>query len=362
MKPSDGMAVSIRGLSKRFGGNVALEHIDLDVYDGEFLSLLGPSGCGKTTLLRTIAGFETPDTGDVLIFGESTLNKPPHRRPVNTVFQSYALFPHMSARDNVLFGLKMSRVPKDEARERAQRAMETVEIERFADRKPHQLSGGQRQRVALARAVVNEPNVLLLDEPLGALDLKLRKELQVELMLLQDRLGITFIYVTHDQEEALVMSDRIAVMKTGLIDQLGPVEEVYERPRTPYVATFLGTSNLLEGTVTGVEEGVATIQTAHGPLRSSVGVYTRGEEVSLSVRPEKIFVMRRSEARSENVLLGEVMQVVYTGVENQYRVQVGETLLLAYVMNKARTEHDAFAIGDEVALHIPPESVVRLGG
>lgn len=359
--PERKVAVRIRNLRKSFDEQVALQHIDLDIYEGEFLSLLGPSGCGKTTLLRIIAGFEQPDQGEVSIGGVNALPLPPHKRPVNTVFQSYALFPHMTILDNVLFGLKMAKVPRQEALARAERVMTMVEIEGFAKRKPHQLSGGQKQRVALARAIVNEPKVLLLDEPLGALDLKLRKQLQVELMQLQRRVGITFIYVTHDQEEALVMSDRIAVMRDGLIDQLGSVDEVYERPRTRYVATFLGSSNLIEGVVRDRQNGVAAIDTDLGELRSSVVTHPPNSPVTLAVRPEKIYVKRDAGAyQTENVLEGVIEDLIYTGVENQYLVRVKDRTFAAYVMNKALTEHEAFAIGDRIKLVIPVQSVVPL--
>jgi ABC-type Fe3+/spermidine/putrescine transport system ATPase subunit len=240
-----GPAVEVEGLSRRFGDFTALDHVDLTIREGEFFSLLGPSGCGKTTLLRILAGLDLPDEGTVRIGGVDAGDIPPHRRPVNTVFQSYALFPHMTVRDNVAFGLRMKRVPPAALAERVDRALDMVQIEHFADRKPAQLSGGQKQRVALARAFINEPEVLLLDEPLGALDLKLRKELQVELSALQKRLGITFVFVTHDQEEALVMSDRIAVMRAGKIEQLGEAHALYERPRNRFVGQFLGSCNLL---------------------------------------------------------------------------------------------------------------------
>ncbi len=384
------VAVRIDGVRKSFGDTPALEHIDLDVYEGEFLSLLGPSGCGKTTLLRIIAGFEEPDVGTVQIGGRDALPLPPHKRPVNTVFQSYALFPHMNVLDNVLFGLKMSRVPRREALSRAQSVMAMVDIEGLAARKPHQLSGGQRQRVALARALVNEPKVLLLDEPLGALDVQLRKQLQLELCGLQRRVGITFIYVTHDQEEALVMSDRIAVMRAGLIDQLGAVSDMYERPKTRYAATFLGNSNLLEGSVRRVSEGIITVDTPHGPVLSSVmnsamnGGTGPSGQVTLSIRPEKIDLVRdpvshaavshaavshaavshpvspfASPLGKANVLRGVVKERVYSGAASHYLIGVGEQVMSAYVMNKAK-EDEVFEVGEALSLVIPYSSVVPL--
>lgn len=365
------VAIRIRNLRKSFDQHLALEHIDLDVYEGEFLSLLGPSGCGKTTLLRIIAGFEYPDQGEVHIGGVDALRLPAYKRPVNTVFQSYALFPHMTILQNVLFGLKMARVPQAQALERAQEAMRLVEIQQFAQRKPLQLSGGQRQRVALARAIVNEPKVLLLDEPLGALDLKLRKQLQVDLMQLQKRLAITFVYVTHDQEEALVMSDRVAVMKTGLIDQLGAAEDIYERPRSRYVATFLGSSNLLEAKVRHIDSEIISLDTALGTIRSAVSntnnghSYRVGQQLTVSIRPEKLYVLSQPKGyEQENLLQGQIEEIIYTGVESQYLVRVGHgensALLSAYVMNKALTEHSSFAIGDNVHLVLPSKSVVLL--
>ncbi len=355
------VSVRLRNIRKTFGAQVALEKIDLDVYEGEFVALLGPSGCGKTTLLRLIAGFESPDQGEVVIGGDAMDGVEAYRRPVNTVFQSYALFPHLSVHDNVMFGLKMRGVDKEEAAERVAQTLKTVAIEALAERRPEQLSGGQQQRVALARAIVNEPQVLLLDEPLGALDLKLRKQLQIELMQLQQRLGITFVYVTHDQEEALVMSDRIAVMKTGLIDQIGSAEEVYERPKTRYVATFLGTSNLVEGVVSRVDDGTATIDTDHGPLRSSVGRYQPNQSVTVAFRPEKVQVVEPGAAPDEgNVLAGEVDEVVYSGLANHYIVRVDDKTINAYVANQSLSSHDRFSVGSSVALVIPAQSVVKL--
>ncbi|MDZ7705006.1 MAG: ABC transporter ATP-binding protein [Trueperaceae bacterium] len=362
--PSETRAVSVqlRNIHKRFGDQVALEQINLDVYEGEFVALLGPSGCGKTTLLRLIAGFDTPDEGEVMIGGQAMAGVEAFRRPVNTVFQSYALFPHLSVRDNVMFGLKMRGVDKKEARERVEKTLQTVAISQLAERRPAQLSGGQQQRVALARAVVNEPQVLLLDEPLGALDLKLRKQLQIELMQLQQRLGITFVYVTHDQEEALVMSDRIAVMNTGLIEQIGSAEDVYERPKTRYVATFLGTSNLIEGVVSRVENGTAILDTEHGPIRSRVGRYRADQSVTVAFRPEKVRVLEPPHTPNDddNVLYGDVEEVVYSGMANQYLIRSGDQTLHAYVANQSLVSHDRFSVGSPVALVIPAQSVVKL--
>jgi spermidine/putrescine transport system ATP-binding protein len=246
---SNGIAVDLRSVTKRFGDHIAVDNVSLQIADGEFFSLLGPSGCGKTTTLRMIAGFELPTDGEVYIAGTPMGATPPYRRHVNTVFQNYALFPHMTVAENVAFGLQMQRVPRHEIGARVEEALRMVRLETYAERRPKQLSGGQQQRVALARALINHPSVLLLDEPLGALDQKLRKELQLELRTLQERVGITFIFVTHDQEEALTMSDRIAVMNGGKVLQVGSPGEIYERPNCHFVADFIGESNFLHGRV-----------------------------------------------------------------------------------------------------------------
>ena len=264
------VAISLRGLRKTFGTVTAVHGLDLDIDDGEFFSMLGPSGSGKTTVLRMVAGFERPTEGRILLGGEDVTDVPPFARDVNTVFQDYALFPHMNVLQNVQYGLRVKKVPRAESRARAAEALETVRLGGFADRSPHQLSGGQRQRVALARALVNRPRVLLLDEPLGALDLKLRREMQLELKQMQRELGITFAFVTHDQEEALTMSDRIAVFRDGRVEQVATPVEIYEEPATPFVAGFVGTSNLLEGDV------------ARGLV---------GEPGPVSIRPEKITLL-----------------------------------------------------------------------
>jgi putative spermidine/putrescine transport system ATP-binding protein len=241
----DQSAIDIQGVAKSFGSTTVLHDINLEIRDGEFFTLLGPSGSGKTTLLRMVAGFETPDAGSIRLHGDEVAHRPAHLRPVNTVFQDYALFPHMDVITNVEYGLRVAGIRRDERRRRATEALAMVRLDGFAQRRPAQLSGGQRQRVALARAIVNEPSVLLLDEPLGALDLKLRQEMQIELKAIQRRIGITFLYVTHDQEEAMAMSDRIAIMNHGVIDQVGSPKDVYELPSTPFVAGFIGTSNVI---------------------------------------------------------------------------------------------------------------------
>jgi spermidine/putrescine transport system ATP-binding protein len=282
-------SVSLRGVTKRFGDFTAVSQMQLDIPRGQFFTMLGPSGCGKTTTLRMIAGFDEPTEGTVLLDGDDVTGLPAFRRPTNTVFQSYALFPHLSVERNVAFGLERKRVSKDEVRRRVAEELERVGLAREAKRKPRQLSGGQQQRVALARALVNRPAVLLLDEPLGALDLKLRKQLQVELKRIQQDVGITFVYVTHDQEEALTMSDRIAVMNRGVIEQLDQPEEIYERPSTTFVAGFIGVSNLMPGEVVSTGAGTAELRLDAGPtVRAGAAGATVGERAHAVVRPEKL--------------------------------------------------------------------------
>ena len=335
----------------------ALKGIDLAVREGEFFSLLGPSGCGKTTLLRILGGFEVPDAGEVYIAGRDVRQVPPYERPVNTVFQNYALFPHMNVFDNVAFGLRMRGLPRDKIRARVKEALALVQIEELADRRPDELSGGQKQRVALARALVNEPKVLLLDEPLGALDLKLRKQLQIELMRLQREVGITFIYVTHDQEEALVMSDRMAVMNQGKIEQVGLPEELYERPKTPFVARFLGTSNLLEATP--VDRHRARTPLGELAVKSPLPEHP----VLLSIRPEKLR-LSRTKNREENVVEAVVRDIVYTGAENQYILDAGGTELIAYTLNADISEpgYEEYDYDERVFVYLPPENLVVVDG
>jgi spermidine/putrescine transport system ATP-binding protein len=353
-------AIEVQGLVRRFGDFTALDAVDLTIREGEFFSLLGPSGCGKTTLLRIIGGLDVADGGAVRIGGQDARSIPAHRRPVNTVFQSYALFPHMTVRDNVAFGLRMKKVPEKEIRTRVERALEMVQIGAFSDRKPAQLSGGQKQRVALARALVNEPKVLLLDEPLGALDLKLRKELQVELLSLQRRLGITFVLVTHDQEEALVMSDRIALMRAGRIEQIGEAHAIYERPRSRFVGQFLGSVNLVEGRVERRGTDALCVATAHGALRVETlpGDPDRDGAVTLAIRPEKVRVAADG-APGENRVRATVEQVIYIGAESHYRLRAGDTPFTVYAMN-ARVGARELVEGQHVLLELPPAALTVL--
>ncbi|ABL82719.1 MULTISPECIES: ABC transporter ATP-binding protein [unclassified Nocardioides] len=305
-------AISVRGLSKYFGDVRAVDDLDLDIADGEFFSMLGPSGSGKTTVLRLIAGFEEPSAGVIMLGGEDVTRRPPFARDVNTVFQDYAIFPHLSVRQNVEYGLRVKKVPGAERRRRAEQALATMRLEGYAERRPHQLSGGQRQRVALARALVNRPQVLLLDEPLGALDLKLRREMQIELKEIQREVGITFVFVTHDQEEALTMSDRIAVFNEGRIEQLASPVELYERPASAFVAGFVGTSNLLQGDV----------------ARDLVG-----EPGPFVIRPEKLQLVAEP-AREPGLVTapGVVREVVYLGASTMSVVELeaGPTVTVSH--------------------------------
>jgi spermidine/putrescine transport system ATP-binding protein len=315
--------VRLEGVTKSFGDFTAVREMDLDIADGEFFTMLGPSGCGKTTTLRMIAGFEQPTTGKVLIDGVDVAGQPAYKRPTNTVFQSYALFPHMTLEENVAFGLKRKKVPKDEIKKRVATELERVGLAREAKRKPNQLSGGQQQRVALARALVNLPKVLLLDEPLGALDLKLRKGLQVQLKQIQRDVGITFVYVTHDQEEALTMSDRIAVMNEGRIEQCADPETVYERPETTFVAGFIGVSNLMPAVASSSSE----IKLDSGPTIATpeAAQFGTGERCYAVVRPEKLVIDR--EGQSDTSLPGVdgvVESSLYLGTATQMAVRVAD--------------------------------------
>ncbi len=329
-------SVELRGVTKRFDEFVAVDDLSLDLGQGEFFTLLGPSGCGKTTTLRMIAGFERPSEGEIRIGGDDVAALPPHKRPTNTVFQSYALFPHLSVEANVAFGLKRKGVGKDEIAERVAAELQRVGLAADANRRPSQLSGGMQQRVALARALVNLPKVLLLDEPLGALDLKLRKGLQVELKRIQREVGITFVYVTHDQEEALTMSDRIAVMNRGRVEQVAAPEEVYERPTTTFVAGFIGVSNLMPATVSGPGQ----VRLEQGPeVGGDTGTMSPGEACFAVVRPEKLRVeLAGDTAASGNGLPrieGVVESSLYLGTATQIVVGLGEDVRMTVLVPNA---------------------------
>ena len=336
--PDQDGSVRLHGVTKRFGDATAVDRIDLDVHSGEFLSLLGPSGCGKTTLLRMIAGFEQPDAGDILVGGTSVLRTPPHKRPVNTVFQSYALFPHMTVAENVAYGLRQKRVPRAEIAQRVRDALELSRMGSFADRSPQKLSGGQQQRVAIARALVNRPRVLLLDEPMSALDRKLREEMQIELKLLQRQLGITFVFVTHDQQEALSMSDRIVVMQGGHIEQLGGTEEIYTNPATAFVAGFIGKQNFIDAAVQPdgallAADGVVSAAHADALLRHSA---RPGEHVRAAVRAEAIAVTASQPTGS--ALPGTLAGISFLGDAIQYVVVTDSGLELISRVAPSRAE------------------------
>jgi spermidine/putrescine transport system ATP-binding protein len=320
--------VELEHVTKEFDDTTVVDDLNLDIKAGEFLTLLGPSGCGKTTTLRMIAGFEKPTSGKIFLNGNQVDEMEPYKREVNTVFQSYSLFPHMNVYDNVAFGLKMKKVGKEEIQKRVTKALKLVQLEEYGNRKPKQLSGGQQQRIAIARAIVNNPKVLLLDEPLGALDLKLRKQMQLELKHLQQTLNITFIYVTHDQEEALTMSDRIVVMNKGKIEQIGLPRDIYENPRTRFVADFIGQTNILEGNVTAINGDTATMtfaeQTIEIPNTSDV---TLGEEAYLSVRPEKMKVSSIPFEGGIN-LKGTFKEKIYVGSVTKIVVRLADGIEL----------------------------------
>jgi spermidine/putrescine transport system ATP-binding protein len=352
-------AVSVSDLRKSYGEVLALRDVSLEVRPGEFLTLLGPSGCGKTTLLRLIAGFETPDAGRILISGTDVAPLPPYERPVNTVFQHYALFPHRTVAGNVAFGLEGTGLDRAQIGERVEKALEMVRLPGYGERRIHQLSGGQKQRVALARAVVLEPDVLLLDEPMAALDLKLRKEMQVEVKNLQERLQTTFVFVTHDQDEALIMSDRIAVMNQGRIEQLDTPEALYERPRTRFVADFLAVRNILEATVVAVAEGRATLKTRGGNvvLATDDGGYAPGAAVVIGLRPERLFLEGPGGGATANTFPGRLDDEIYLGDWTDWRVRLGDEIR-AVAEGASTARHRKR--GDEVTVRVPPEAVLRL--
>ena len=341
-----GSDVVIEGVSKSFGSFKVLNDINLEIKKGEFFSLLGPSGCGKTTLLRIMAGFETPNSGAVTFDGVDVLPLPPNRRQANTVFQSYALFPHLTVFENVAFSLRLRRVPKGEANAKVEDYLKLVQLENHAYKKPNQLSGGQKQRVAIARALINEPNVLLLDEPLSALDAKLRQHMLIELDTIHDKIGITFIYVTHDQQEALSVSDRIAVMNLGDVLQVGTPHEIYESPATDFVARFIGETNLFDATVSTVEKITGTPQgdgeteymaeleiPEFGRVKvTTVDEVKKGQKVSFTIRPEKIVISKEKPAIKRddiNLFHGDVDEPIYSGFQTKFYVKIGNSVIRA---------------------------------
>ena len=384
-------SVKLENVSKHFGEFIAVKEMSLQIPDGEFFSMLGPSGCGKTTTLRMVAGFEQPSSGQIFIMNQPVAGIPAHRRPVNTVFQNYALFPHMSVAQNVAFGLEMANVSKSEISRRVGESLELVQMGRFHERRPKQLSGGQQQRVALARALVNRPKVLLLDEPLGALDLKLRKAMQLELKQIQSEVGITFIYVTHDQEEALTMSDRIAVMDHGIVQQMGTPRQIYEHPTNRFVADFIGETNFIEGTVTGVDSHV-TLDVGGGQLIGQSDMpLTLGQKAYLAIRPEKVSIYPQGEVTIRDIELdaeqvadafggqvpegafdlhpvlrqeqqsltvnGRIIEAIYIGTDTRYRVSfMDNQQLFVRAQNFGDRYDTTFEVGDNVFLHWPAEN------
>jgi len=344
--------VEFRAITKRFGSLTAVNAVNLRVHKGEFLSLLGPSGCGKTTSLRMIAGFEQPDEGEILIGGRDVAGTPPYKRDVNTVFQQYALFPHMSILDNVAYGLKQRKVGKKERRQKAGEALELVRLVGRDAHRPSMLSGGQQQRVALARALVMNPRVLLLDEPLGALDLKLRKEMQIELKRIQDQVGITFVYVTHDQEEALSMSDRVAVMSNGVIEQLDEPRAIYDRPLTPFVADFIGDMNFIDGEVVEAADGGFAVDAGNGVVVRGRGDATRGDRVRIGVRPERMGAHPGAGTGTANSAPAEVVTKMYLGDQVQIvaRLASGSEVIVREQRTSADPALDTVNPGDTVAI------------
>ena len=355
--------VRFEGVSKRFGATTAVDRLSLDIFPGEFFALLGPSGCGKTTLLRMLAGFETPDEGRILLDGADISTVPPYRRPVNMMFQSYALFPHLTVEGNIAFGLRQERLPKAEIAGRVDDVMTLLQLSGMNGRRPDQLSGGQRQRVALARSLVKQPRVLLLDEPMAALDKKLREETQFELMALQQQLGMTFMIVTHDQDEAMVVADRIAVMREGRIVQVGRPAEVYEAPADRYVAGFIGDINLFEGRIAERTAAGAEIAGTNGLTiaTSDAGGAEAGTPVAFAIRPEKIKVSSRRPEGAVNAMEGEVFDLAYLGDMTVYHVRLDDgQVVKASSLNASRVTEDPLTWNDRAWISFPPDAGVVL--
>jgi putrescine transport system ATP-binding protein len=363
-EPAKEPLLRIEEVSKRFSDTAAVEQLSLDVFEGEFFALLGPSGCGKTTLLRMLAGLEVPDSGRILLDGQDLTAVPAYRRPLNMMFQNYALFPHLNVEDNIAFGLKQDRLPAAEIAKRVAQMLALVRLEGYDKRKPHQLSGGQRQRVALARSLAKRPRILLLDEPLAALDKKLRGETQFELMSLQEQLGLTFIIVTHDQQEAMTVADRMGVMHHGRLIQVATPAEVYEQPNSRWVADFIGEVSLIEGRVlTTPADAISIASTAAGQLRAAqVGSANSGDSVWVALRPEKVRISReRPEQPAENCAAGQVCGIGYLGDVSIYKVRLDSGFIMkAALANMTRVVERPIRSGDRVWLHWTADAVVVL--
>ncbi len=361
--PSAKPYIQFENIVKRFGDFTAVNNLSLTIYEREFFALLGGSGCGKSTLLRMLAGFEEPTSGRILLDGQDLRGIPPYKRPVNMMFQSYALFPHMTVEQNIAFGLKQDGMPAADIQKRVDDMLKLVKLTQFGKRKPHQLSGGQRQRVALARAVAKRPKVLLLDEPLGALDKKLREETQFELMDLQQDLGLTFVVVTHDQEEAMTMADRIAIMDKGQVMQCATPAEVYEAPNSRFVANFVGNVNLFEGKIASSKDGVTRVAVQDSGEIESTGSsdVTNGTDVGFAIRPEKIQVSSKKPTGKSNVLEGEVFDIAYLGDMTVFYVKLPSgQVVKAATMNASRTTDDPLTWNDKAFISFAPDAGVIL--
>ena len=357
--------IVLKDVTKRFGNVVAVDNVSLQIHSGEFFSLLGPSGCGKTTTLRMIGGFEHPTSGEIYIDGKPTTYTPPFRRDVNTVFQSYALFPHMTVAQNIAFGLQMKKFPKMEIADQVSHFLDMVRLQGYNHRKPSALSGGQKQRVALARALVNHPSILLLDEPLAALDLKLRKQMQLELKALQREVGITFVYVTHDQGEALALSDRIAVMDNGLVLQIGAPSDIYDQPQSRFVADFIGTSNFFSGTLAKVNGTWAEVRADFDSGMRLVGKHNgelyEGDSVTMAVRPERISLTQLPTNGTPNQISGLVTEEMYLGTTIQYTVMAAQEIpVIVHLQNVGTVKTERIQRGDTVYLQWQPDNATVL--
>ncbi|HIE77497.1 MAG TPA: ABC transporter ATP-binding protein [Candidatus Thioglobus sp.] len=361
---SDKPYIQFQNVSKKFGNFTAINDLTLDIFNNEFFSLLGPSGCGKTTLLRMLAGFEKPTNGRILLEGEDISNIPPHLRPINMMFQSYALFPHMTVEKNIAFGLKQDKLPSNKINQRVDEMLELVELTEFSKRKPNQLSGGQRQRVALARSLAKRPKLLLLDEPLGALDKRLREQTQFELMNIQEKLGITFIIVTHDQEEAMTVSSRIGVMDSGNVIQVSTPNNLYEAPATKSVAEFIGNVNLFEGVYKGFDDIGTKLKCEHSEsiVYSSQSIDAKnGSKIWLAVRPEKLEIFKSPPDYKYNILKGTIIDIGYGGSFSTYHVKLPNGNMISVIRaNRERTSEKSITWNDEVYLHWSSKSAVVL--